>query len=70
MAEPREMVSTSEAMEIIGRSRDTVLRMAAKGRLTIAYQAPNNTLFFRDEVERMAEAIRTFKGQDQDEASA
>lgn len=68
MAEPPTMVDTVEAAAILGKSRDTVLRMAAKGRLKVAFEGSNFRLFYREEVEQMAAALRVVKGQT--EASA
>jgi len=63
MADIPPMVTTQEAAEILDASQDTVLRMAADGRLQPAVRLPNNTLFLRAEVEQMAEARRITKGR-------
>lgn len=55
MQAPDDLLSTTEAAEVIGTERSNVTRMVQAGRLTPTHKLPGSTgafVFLRSEVER------------------
>ena len=56
--DPPDIVGTGEAAELLGVDRRTVIRWAHEGTLPIAAQLRKAFLYWRSDVERLAEQQR------------